>query len=202
MSVAVPGVQRRAHRARYSIDVVGKVFDILQVFIDQGRPALSFTEILERVTLTKNAVFRLLVSLVESGYLRKRTDDGKYVLSLKCVELGRAARLSNDIRRIALPYMRELWHQFEDTANLAVLDDGQICYLEVLESPHRFKLVASPGDRDPAHCTALGKAMLAYLPPGEVKAIMDLRGMQKMTSNTITTRAELEAELVRVRQQG
>jgi IclR family acetate operon transcriptional repressor len=126
----------------------------------------------------------------------------KHPLSVKCVELGRAARLANDLRKVALPYMRELWRQFEDTVNLAMLDDGQICYLEVLEAPQRIKFVASPGDRDPVHCTALGKVMMANLPGHEVRKILDDRGMPRFTASTITTVARFEEELASIRRQG
>ncbi|MGH9840594.1 MAG: IclR family transcriptional regulator [Blastocatellia bacterium] len=190
-------------KSRYSIEVVAKAFDLLQVFIDEEKDALSLSEIAARVGLNKNAVFRLLVTLTEKGFLVKSPETGKYRLSLKFIELGRVARLSNDLRNVALPRMKELWREFEDTVNLAVLDEGQICYLEVLESPHRFKFVASPGDHDPVHCTALGKAMMARLPVAEVRSILDERGMMtRYTANTITTCAEVEQEFARIRERG
>lgn len=189
-------------KSRYSIEVVAKAFDLLQVFIDEKKDALSLGEIAARVGLNKNAVFRLLVTLTEKGFLVKSPETGKYRLSLKFIELGRVARLGNDLRNVALPRMKELWRDFEDTVNLAVLDEGQICYLEVLESPHRFKFVASPGDHDPVHCTALGKAMMAHLPVAEVRGILAERDMPRYTANTITRHADLEQDLARIRERG
>lgn len=132
----------------------------------------------------------------------KAPENGKYKVSVKFLELGRAARLGSDLRTLALPHMRELWKEFDDTINLAVLDEGQICYLEVLESPHRFKFVASLGDRDPIHCTALGKAMAALLPDTEIKRILTERGMPRFTARTLTTYSQYRRELTAVREQG
>jgi DNA-binding IclR family transcriptional regulator len=70
--------------------------------------------------------------------------------------------------------MRRLRDQFEDTVNLAILEQGQIRCIEVLESSQRFKIVANPGEHDPVHCAALGKAMLAYLPEHEDKTILEV----------------------------
>jgi len=195
-------VDNRMTKTRYSIEAVGKAVDILQVFIDEKGGALSFTEIATRVQLSKNGVFRLLATLTEKGFLQKVPENGKYALSLKCVQLGRAARLANDIRRVALPHMIELQAEFEETINLAVLDEGQVCYIEVLESPQRFKVVTLPGDRDPVHSTALGKAMMAYLPATEVKKILKKHGLPRITASTITTMERFDQELERIRAQG
>ncbi len=188
-------------KTNYSIEAVSKALAILQVFITEKKEELSLTEITSAVRMNKNAVFRLLFTLTQSGFLKRVPDNGKYQLSLKCVELGRAARLAHDLRKLALPYLKELWKEFGDTVNLAVLDQGEICYLEVLESPHRFKLVAHPGDRDPVHSTALGKSMMAYLPAEEVRKLLKLRGMPKFTPRTITTWANFRKELSRIREQ-
>lgn len=188
--------------SRYSIEAVAKALDLLQVFIAEKAEALSLSELAVKLGLNKNAVFRLLATLTEKGFLAKGTADGKYHLSLKFLKLGRSVRLASDLRNVALPHMEELRKDFEDTVNLAVLDDGQICYLEVLDSPHRFKFVASPGDHDPVHCTALGKAMMASLPETEVRRILEERGMPRFTANTITACAGFHKELARVRQQG
>jgi DNA-binding IclR family transcriptional regulator len=194
--------KERNSKTSYSIEAVSKALAILQVFIDEKKQELSLTEITSMVEMNKNAVFRLLFTLTESDFLKKVPDNGKYQLSLKCVQLGRAARLAHDLRKLAFPYMKELWKEFGDTVNLAVLDQGEICYLEVLESPHRFKLVAHPGDRDPVHSTALGKSMLAYLPIEEVKKTLKLSGMPRFTPKTITTYPRFKKELAKIRQQG
>jgi DNA-binding IclR family transcriptional regulator len=192
----------RGERNRYSIEAVAKAIDVLQVFLDRKRESLSFTEINEAVQLNKNAVFRLLYTLTEKGLLSKAPDSRKYSLSPKCIELGRNARLNNSLRRVALPFMQELWRRFEDTVNFAVLEHTQISYVEVLESPHRFKLVATPGDRDPVHSTALGKAMLAQLSEKEVRRIIQSSGMPRITSSTITSVPALLEELDKIRRRG
>jgi IclR family transcriptional regulator, KDG regulon repressor len=202
MPVAKMNLRSTQLKGKYSIEVVAKAFDILQIFIDAKKEALSLTELTASAKLNKNAVFRLLFTMIEKGVLKKAPDSVKYMLSSKCIELGRAARLVNNLRKLAIPYMQELWREFDDTINLALLENGEICYLEVLESPHRFKLVAAPGDRDPVHSTALGKAMMAHLSDEEVKRILKVRGMPRMTSTTIITYSRFEEELRKVRERG
>lgn len=200
MATAVFGQTRSG--TRYSVDAVSKALDILQVFIDSKKESLALAEITTLVKLNKNAVFRLLFTIVEKGFLKKDKETGRYSLSPKCIELARGVRLGNDLRTVALAYMRRLREQFEDTVNLAILEKGQIRYIEVLESSQRLKIVANPGERDPVHCTALGKAMLAYLPEQDVKTIVELRGMPKFTRTTITTCSRLLVELAKVRRRG
>jgi IclR family acetate operon transcriptional repressor len=197
-----PRAQDVHERNRYSIEAVAKALDILQVFLNLKKDSLSFTEIATAVGLNKNAVFRLLYTLTEKGFLQKASDSGKYSLSPKCIEMGRSARINNSLRRVALPYMHELRKRFEDTVNFAVLEDGQICYVEVLESAHRFKLVASPGDRDPVHSTALGKAILAHLPEDQVRRIINVRGIPAITPATIASYPALIQELEKIQRRG
>lgn len=106
------------------------------------------------------------------------------------------------IHEIALPYMRELLDQFQETVNLGVLEGDEVVYIQILESPQAFKMSSRIGGRDPAHATALGKAILAFLPEEEVERIAHVTGLPKRTEKTISSLQRLREELVTIRQRG
>src|SRR5262249_31759868 len=83
-----------------------------------------------------------------------------------------------------------------------VLQNGQVIHLDVIQSPNALRVAAFPGERNPLHCTALGKAILAFLPEDEVDALLDGYAMVKKTPKTITQKTHLRAHLGLVREHG
>src|SRR5439155_20817481 len=86
--------------------------------------------------------------------------------------------------------------------NLGILRDGEVLYLEMLESPHAFRMTARVGARSPVHSTALGKAIAAFLPEEEVRPITQSRKLPALTSKTITAPAACRREMARLRRPG
>src|SRR4029450_13006373 len=89
-----------------------------------------------------------------------------------------------------------------ETVNLGVLDNGQVPYMDVVQTPSALRIAANPGDRNPVHSTSLGKVILAYLPETEVESILKQYPLIRMTSKTITQKAHLLQHLASVREQG
>jgi len=96
--------------------------------------------------------------------------------------------------------MQNLLLHFGETINLAVLEEGQVAYIEVLQSPSALRIAAIPGERNPVHCTSLGKAMLAFLPDSEVHAILEQHPLVRRTPRTITQKKHLLEHLASVRE--
>jgi IclR family acetate operon transcriptional repressor len=184
----------------YYIEVLGKALEILDVFARTGKPTLTLHEVSQLTRLSKNTVFRVLYTLGEHGYIVKRGHD--YQLGPRAADLGHAKTRPRDLLAAAGPRLDELRNQFGETVNLGVLDGAQIRYVDVRESRHRFRLAERVGGSDYLHCTALGKATLAFLPFDEVRRLLKQEGMLTQTPNTITTISALKAELAVVREQG
>jgi len=184
----------------YYIEVLGKALDILDVFIGAEKQRLSLQEISALTGLNKNTVFRVLYTLGKHGYIVKRDRD--YELGSKLAELGHARMRPQDLLPLAGPYMDALRARFRETINLGVLDGGQIRYVDVRESPERFRLAERIGGSDYLHCTALGKCHMAWLPWEQVSALLKEQGMERRTPATITTPAAMKEELETVRRQG
>lgn len=102
----------------------------------------------------------------------------------------------------ARPYLEKLRKEFNETVNLAVLEDGQIVYVEMLESSRPFRMTASVGSTVPLNATALGKAMGAFLADEELEALMQTCTWNRYTPHTIVSRAKWRAALEQVRKNG
>ena len=184
----------------YYIEVLGKALDILDVFAKAEKPRLSLQEISQETELNKNTVFRVLYTLAKHGYVVKRKHD--YELGPKLVDLSRARLQQRDLLAVTGGYMDALRTRFRETVNLGVLHGGQVRYVDVRESPERFRLAERIGASDFLHSTALGKCHMAWMPFEEVKRLLKAQGMQRLTPATITTLAAMKEDLAATRSQG
>jgi DNA-binding IclR family transcriptional regulator len=180
-----------------------RALSILEVMAQEGAP-VTVTELSEKVNLKISTVHRLLTTLGHRGYVEQVPDSSKYRLGLKLLELGSAVLSFSDIRTVARPYLEELVANCNETANLAVLDGRDVVYIDQVESHNLIivKMFAQPGNRGPVHCTASGKALLAYLPADRLEQILAEAELTRFTHETITDVGSLKKELERVRQDG
>lgn len=182
------------------IRAVDRALNVLLCF-SRDTPALTMTQIAESVGLNKSTVHRLLATLESRRFLERDPETGVYKLGIRMLQMAYLTLEGNDLRKVATPYLQRLCKQFGETVNLAVLDDTDVLFLDVNESPQRVKLAASIGQRLPAFSTASGKAILAYLPVEEVRHIL-AKGMPQHTPYTITSPEKYFENLAQIRQQG
>lgn len=152
----------RTTTGKYSIEAVEKAIDILEVFA--GPEELALNEICRRVGLSKSRTFRLLHTLAERGYVDRCRSGSRYRLGSRLFE--RASGVRRDLKQLAQPYMSRLHEQFNETVNLGIWSGGEVLYIDIMETTRPFRMSATVGCRMSAHTTAMGKAMLAYLPEG------------------------------------
>lgn len=176
----------------YSIRAVERVCAILDLV--QRKPAgLTIGEVADAADLPKSSAFRYLATLAAQGYLDRDEATGVYRIGPAFLP-ARPHRLELLAAR-ARPIMDELCKRYEETINLAVLDGTRVAYLEIVESPRTMRLAARSGDRDPLHCTAVGKAIAVLLDEDDISAILRTEGMPARTDRTIT---DLQAFLYEV----
>jgi DNA-binding IclR family transcriptional regulator len=186
--------------SRYTINVLAKALDLLDVL--SSSDALSLTELCERLEQPKSSVFRYLVTLEDRGYVRRLPNSDEYTLGLKLIELGRAVTTQFSVHEVAIPLMRNLLDTFRETVNLAIVEAGKVVYLEILEGTQSIRMAARPGQRDFAHSTAIGKAILSRFSDAEVEAVISRHGLPALTPATITNVERLRVELAQVREVG
>ncbi len=104
-----------------------------------------------------------------------------------------------ELRQIALPHMKALRDATEETVNLAILYQDEIIYIERVESLHTLRTTSTIGKRDPAHCTSLGKVLLAYADPEIMRRILRAQPLERLTPQTKTNPDEIERDLSQVR---
>jgi DNA-binding IclR family transcriptional regulator len=167
---------------------------------DPGEATIA--ELAAALKLHKSTVHRLLMILSEHRMVERDENTGRYHLGLRLFELGTVAIGRFNIRERARKHLEKLVYEVDETVHLCVLDDGEVLYLDKFESSRSIRMACRTGRRNPVHCTAVGKAILAHLSESDVDEILTRHGMPRRTAKTITTPAEFKAELKLVRERG
>ena len=189
------------NKPTYPIKVLNKSLSILETLLQHNSP-MSMTEISEKLGLYPSNIHRILDTLKHWGYVEQESNNQKYQLGLKLLELGMAKLHQIDLVKEAHPFLKELVNKCNETVHLGVLEEEEVLYLAKEESSQIIRMCSYVGKRAPVHCTALGKVLLAYLPEGEKRKILGKRELPRLTEKTITDKEELEKELNKVKKQG
>lgn len=182
------------------IQSVARALTILELFNDR-QPALNVSEVSELTGLNRATCYRFCQTLRQLGYLEE-IDERRFRPGIKTISLGHSALRSRELPELAMPYLRDLRRETQETVNLALLDGVDVVYVARVLSDHLISLRLYVGSRLPAYASSLGRAILAFLPEAEVESILDRSDLQPITSHTIVDRRRLQAELRRVRARG
>jgi len=185
----------------YRVRAVEKALSILGLFTLE-QPELRVVDMAARLRTNKSTVHRMVLTLERAGYLRRNPTSGTYSLGLRIVELGAVAVSNLEVRQQARPHLERLQGDTGLTVHMAVLDGPDIVYVEKLEGRAGVRLFSSVGRRAPAHCTALGKVLLAYLPREAARDLLCSRPLRPHTRRTMIDPLEILAHLEVVRQRG
>lgn len=177
-----------------------KAIDILELF-SPDCPRLSLHEISARLNLPKSTAHNLLRTLLSRGLIEK-VDGDHYALGTTIISLTQAVRINVELRDRAAPLLRELADTCPESVLMAIKDGYYSLYIYAVESPRRLQARTAVGDRVPMHCTAIGKAILAFLPWDEVEEIITHVGMPPSTDATITEMPAMLRELDLIHQRG
>jgi DNA-binding IclR family transcriptional regulator len=155
------------------VHAVERALNILLCFTPEA-PELSMTQISDKLRLHKSTVHRLLGTLEQMRFVERDPLSGLYSPGVRLLRLASLAQQKNELRQVAMPYMRKLCEQTNETVDLSVLDSPNVIFVDVVESTQRVKLAAAPGESLPAFSTASGKSILAFLPDAQVKRILEM----------------------------
>ncbi len=182
------------------VGVLTKTFHIIETLRSSASP-LTLKDVSELTGINKSTALRFLTHLENERYVTRDSRAG-YSVGARLLQLGVRSTFHVNLLDAARLPLQELWRVTQETVNLGVLDAIEVVYLDCIESPQSFRLVASPGTRAVVYRTALGKAILAYLPQEQVAPVIASLTFQAFTPRTITSAAMLRRELERVAQQG
>ncbi len=184
-----------------TIERASSILDIL----GKSPQGLSVGDLSKKTGFPKGTTHRLLTSLAYFDYVRQDSMTRKYHLGFKLVELGNRLLHQLDLRTEAHPYLIELAERTKETVHMVILDRNEALYVDKVDANVHdggLRMVSMLGARIPTHCSALGKAMLAFLPEDRLVSIVKDKGLPRRTENTITDIEELKEHLQLVRKQG
>lgn len=183
-------------------DVLKKSVAIIDALSNATAP-LRFVDLVKAAGLPKSTSHRLLASLAREGLVDFDEPHQRYRLGLKILTWAAKTWNHIDVATAAQDEMALLNAEVDEQVSLAVLDGVEVVYVKATSSHQQLKIVASQvGDREPAHCTAVGKAILAHLPEAQFCNLKDSLSLKGFTQNTITDHAEFELEIIHIREQG
>ena len=190
----------KANGASASVGVISKVLRILEA-LQGSSSGLALKAICDQTGIHKSTAHRFLKHLERERYLL-RTEAGAYLIGPRLSQLSARGNHEATLQAVARPLLWDLWKSTQETVNLAVLDQGTVLYIDVIESPHEFRLSSRVGTRRSAHVTALGKALVAFLPEETRETILNSIAFQPATPRTIGNLVQFRQELERIKRQG
>jgi IclR family acetate operon transcriptional repressor len=199
--VAVPKGEDQANRPGYPISSVDNALRLLLAFRERRSIRLSDASALLEVA--HSTAHRLLAMLAYHGFVTQEPESKAYIAGPALIEVGLAVVRSMDIRSAVRSTLEHVQSHFGETVHLAVLEGTQVRYLDSIESNHALRVASRTGTTLPAHCTSVGKVLLADLSPERLKSLYptaaSLRGQ---TPSSITTMPKLLDELRLVAKRG
>jgi DNA-binding IclR family transcriptional regulator len=168
----------------------------------QSRRGYSVSELSRRLALPKSSVHLILRTLERRGYLQKQMAGGRYRFGMKLVSLGRQALDGVELRDEARPALSALARNTGLTVHMGILERSEIVIIERLEAPSVIRVVSWVGRRMNLNSTAVGKALIAYLPAAEFDAQVRAADLPRSNERGMAALPQLKRELERVRQLG
>lgn len=183
------------------VQSVERTLDILEALVELGAE-VGLVEISQAVTLPLATVHRLLGTLIQRGYVKQNRQNRKYALGFRALQMGSDMRQRFSLRLEARPFLQRLMQRSGESANLAVLDEGEVVYIDQAQSSRILRMFTQIGNRLPAHSTGSGKVMLAFAPTEIMEGILRRSGLPVRTPHTIVDMEAFRRELERIRDLG
>ncbi|MFH9726554.1 IclR family transcriptional regulator [Streptomyces sp. NPDC017254] len=184
------------------VPAVTRALDILELFLT-GDETLSARDVVHRLRLPRTTVHELLTTLAARTYLIAAPEQpGRYRLGVRTHQLGSRYAEQLDLAAEGRRVAREVASVCDETVHVALLEDTDVIYVAKVDSTHAVRMVSAAGHRLPAHCTAVGKMLLASLSPAELRSRIDGRELVALTPHSITGHDALRAALAEIRERG
>jgi IclR family pca regulon transcriptional regulator len=182
-----------------TIASLGKGLRVLECF-GADHPRLSITDVAGMTGLDRATARRCLLTLHDLGYADY---DGKFfTLTPRVLRLGTGALAALPLPQMVQPWLDQLSEQIGQSCSVSILDGTEIVYLARAAQRRVMSIGLMPGSRLPAHCTSMGRVLLAALPEAEARAIVEASDLSPRTVHSRTAPTEVIEEIARVRAQG
>lgn len=170
---------------KYKAPIVKKAFQILRL-ISKNEQGMKISELSTSLGISKSTVHGITASLEELGAIIRDPLTKQYTLGFTLFELGRAAYARIDVKDLARPFMEELMTKTQESVFLGVRNVDHVTILDIVESMNELKITSPIGMTMPLLAGAIGKVFLAYMAEAQAAALLQARGLQRYTQNSIT----------------
>jgi IclR family transcriptional regulator, acetate operon repressor len=187
-------------RPRYPIESVDNALRLLSMFTTDER--IRVTDVAQRLDVAMGTAHRLLAMLLYHGFVVQEPATKAYVPGPMLLRVGLRAVQSADLRTRARPILERLHAEVDETIHLAVLHGSNVFFLDGLESSKALRVVSRAGASHPAHCTSVGKALLAWIGDDRLRQLYRAEKLTGVTASSIRSRRQLLKELTSVRERG
>jgi IclR family KDG regulon transcriptional repressor len=178
-----------------------KALAVLNVVAGADRP-LTVADVAIKAGIARPTAYRFVQTLVAADYLTQDPLDGRLSVGFAVLPLASSLLDRNRLRIEALPHLHALAQQTGERANLGILFRDCVLYIAGVEKPALPTIYSRFGKNAPAHCSSLGKAILAFLPEPGVRALLSRKPLIAYTPATVTSRAAFMKELADTRARG
>lgn len=183
-----------------TVQSIERAFQLLDV-ISNHPEGIQVTRLSEQVGLSKSTVHRLLMTLVNLNYIYQDPESEKYKMGYRIISLARHAMNSIEIIPIAKPHLQRLSADVNETIHLCIEDQGEVMYVDKIESNQTIRMYSRVGSRAPMYCTGVGKILLSGMSEEDYEKTVASIEFIKKTEATIGSREELDREIKRVKSQ-
>ena len=163
---------------------------------------LTLTDVANRVELAPSTTHRLLSTLEKMRYVYQAGELGRWYIGLQAFTVGSSFLANRDFIAQSHPYLRRLMEQSGETANLGILDGTEAVFVDQVQCREMMRTIVKLGSRVPLHASGVGKAIFASLPDEQIDAILKVKGLPRITENTITSPETMWASVRVIRQRG
>ncbi len=184
-----------------SVQSVERALDLLEA-LSQDEEGLRLTDLAKRCTLSASTTHRLLTTLQKRRFVEFDRTDGLWHVGRQAFAVGAAFTRHRNFVAVAIPYLKTLRDKTRETANLGIIEEGELVTLAQVESREIMRATSTVGGRSPLYATGMGKAILATYPQDAVPALLPGGHWRQLTPHTITSQSRFAEELDRTRQSG
>jgi IclR family KDG regulon transcriptional repressor len=188
-------------RQRVGVQSLGRAFAILEE-VARHREGIGLAELSKLVGLHNSTTFHLAKTLVSLGYLRQEKDSKRYRVGRPLFALAASALDEIEMVNVATPVLEELSRETSESSHFAVRMGDAVVVIARTSGPGAFQLTDRVGVVRPAHCTALGKIILASLRPDQLKRFLERADLKPSTARSITDTAVLMREIAEIKRTG
>lgn len=185
----------------YNVPNLGKGLSIMD-YLSVNIKGKTLQEIKEDLKISQTTAYRILNTMLRHGYLSYNEEGKKYKLSCKLLTLGFKAFNENGLFDVVFPKLKFLRDSVKETACFGILGEKKGMFIEQVQGVYTFSFTLMPGKEFDLHCSAPGKAIMAYLPKFLQDEYLSMMSFERHNDRTITNKEDYLKELEKVRENG